>query len=108
MLDLQVISEMVTFHMDQMMLVMSEVVRSCWLVIFLLCEDIVLVIHVRLIFRLHNLVLLVARVVQRSSISIFLILTDVHNWVHLLILVSVLIHTATVVVHIIRDDNFHL
>ena len=108
MLDLQVISEVVTFHMDQMVLVMSQVGLGSWLMLVLLGEDVVLMIQVWLVTSLHDLVFLVTRMVQRRPVAVLLILTNVHDWVHLLIFISVLIHTAAVVVHIVRNDDFHL
>ena len=108
MLDLQVISEVVTFHMDQMVLVMSQVGLGSWLMLVLLGEDVVLMVKVWLVTSLHDLVFLVTRMVQRRPVSVLLVLTYVHDWVHLLIFVSVLIHAAAVVVHIVRNDDFHL
>ena len=107
-LDLQVISEVVTFHMDQMVLVMSQVGLGSWLMLVLLGEDVVLMIQVWLVASLHDLVFLVTRMVQRRPVSVLLVLTYIHDWVHLLILVSVLVHTTAVVVHIVWNDDFHL
>ena len=107
-LDLQVISEVVTFHMDQMVLMVSQVGLGSWLMLVLLGEDIVLVIQMWLVTSLHDLVFLVTRMVQRRPVAVLLVLAHVHDWVHLLIFVSVLVHTAAVVVHIVWNDDFHL
>ena len=94
--------------MDQMVLVMSQVGLGSWLMLVLLGEDVVLMVKVWLVTSLHDLVFLVTRMVQRRPVSVLLVLTYVHDWVHLLIFVSVLVHAAAVVVHIVWNDDFHL
>ena len=107
-IDLQVISEVVTFHMDQMVLVMSLVGLGSWLMLVLLGEDVVLKIQMWLVPSLHDLVFLVTRMVQRRPVAVLLVLAHVHDWVHLLIFIGVLVHAAAVVVHIVWNDDFHL
>ena len=96
------------YHMDQMVLVVSQVGLGSWLMLVLLGEDVVLMIQMWLVTSLHDLVFLVTRMVQRRPVSVLLVLTYIHDWVHLLILVSVLVHTPAVVVHIVWNDDFHL